>query len=114
MSVVEPSVGEKRPKVDDLGDLRPNKKKYERDPDSLPKSSVKRLMKVNGDVGQIATDALVTTCRATELFIGFLVEESAKKMQESGRKTIKMEDIQSVIDSHENLVFLKDAFGPQN
>lgn len=78
----------------------------------LPKSTMKRIMKINSEVGAVSLEAVVGTCHATELFLGYLAEQSGKKTHESGRKIMKLEDISAVIDENPNLLFLKDAFGP--
>ena len=54
---------------------------------------------------------MVGTCHATELFLGYLAEQSGENTR-VGRKIMKLEDISAVIDENPNLLFLKDAFGP--
>lgn len=78
----------------------------------LPKSTIKRIMKINSDVGAVSLTGVTAACHATELFLGYLAEKSGNRTQEDGRKILKLEDISAAIEDHPNLHFLKDAFGP--
>ncbi len=81
--------------------------------EGLPQTSIRRIMRINSAVTSVGAEAIAATARATELFIAYLVEESAKKaVEDGGRTLLKIEDINSVIENNEKLEFLKDAFGP--
>jgi histone H3/H4 len=76
----------------------------------LPRSSVKRIMKLNSEVKVISAEAVVEVTKATgillisrswyilmkestELFISMLVNESHQIALANNRKTIKFEDL---------------------
>lgn len=78
----------------------------------LPKSTMKRIMKINSDVGAVSLDGVAGACHATELFLTYLAEQSGNKTQEAGRKIMKLEDINAAVEANPNFAFLKDCFGP--
>lgn len=94
------------------GRVGPSKPEEDKDGLKLPKSTMKRIMKINSDVGAVSLDGVTGACQATELFLGYLAEKSGEKTQEAGRKIMKLEDISAAIEDNPNLLFLKDAFGP--
>lgn len=78
----------------------------------LPKASVRRIMKLNEEVGNISNDAALATCMATEVFLSRLIESSQKYSQSHKRKTIKVDDIIEAIDKNpKEYAFLQGAFG---
>jgi|MDTB01.1.fsa_nt_gb histone H3/H4 len=80
--------------------------------EGLPHTSIKRIMRLNDGVTSIGGEAVVSTTRATELFIAYLAQKSAKKAVDDGRNVLEMRDLNSAIDNDEKLGFLRGAFGP--
>eukprot|EP01031_Cornospumella_fuschlensis_P026897 gene26897-32504_t len=71
----------------------------------LPKTNVRRIMKLNDE------DAVIATAKATEMFIASLSEAALKEAQAAGRKTIKVEDIFTAIANNQiKFEFLNGAF----
>ena len=106
-------------KSDESGEEPKDAKKRPRDAKSdydidlkFPKSTIKRMMKINTEVNSVSYEGVAAACLAAELFLKYLAEESCKNTQAAGRKVIKLEDISAAVESNENLIFLKDAFGP--
>jgi histone H3/H4 len=97
--------GKKRKKIE-------SKEAEQPDGIRLPKTTMKRIMKINTDVGSVSLDGVAAVCVATEVFLKYLAEEASKKTEASGRILMKLEDVSAAIDSKANLCFLKDAFGP--
>jgi histone H3/H4 len=72
----------------------------------IPFRAVKRIMKVDKDIGTVQNEAAMVATYAAELFIEKLVKESDSKAKKKGRNTVKYEDLGEVRASHSNLSFL--------
>mmetsp|Transcript_366 Transcript_366/g.667 ORF Transcript_366/g.667 Transcript_366/m.667 type:complete len:89 (+) Transcript_366:35-301(+) len=77
----------------------------------LPRSSVKRIMKLNEEVKVVSNETVMTTAKATELFVGGLALKAHEIATSRGRKTIKMEDIITAIQNNpRQMEFLDTCF----
>jgi histone H3/H4 len=63
----------------------------------LPKARVRRIMKADEDVKMIKPDALAAATKATELFVGQFVTDAFAYVKSSKRKTMRMQDLESVV-----------------
>lgn len=79
---------------------------------TIPKASIKRIMKLDPDTKQLSQDAIVLMCKATELFVDKLAKASHSMAVSNKRKTIKYEDIADARLSDKNMEFL-DGVVPQ-
>ena len=80
---------------------------------SLPRASVKRIMRLPENVGNITGEAAAIVSRATELFLEKIVLASSGHTQSCKKKQIKLENIASVIyGDQKKYEFLNNAFGP--
>eukprot|EP01040_Poterioochromonas_malhamensis_P006394 gene6394-6889_t len=81
----------------------------------LPKASVRRIMKINDEVGNISADAVVVATKAAELFLLQLVEASKAESALANRKIIKLEDVLLSVEKNQvKYEFLNDAFIPKS
>eukprot|EP00557_Chaetoceros_sp_GSL56_P006120 CAMPEP_0176493412 /NCGR_PEP_ID=MMETSP0200_2-20121128/9536_1 /TAXON_ID=947934 /ORGANISM="Chaetoceros sp., Strain GSL56" /LENGTH=209 /DNA_ID=CAMNT_0017891075 /DNA_START=62 /DNA_END=691 /DNA_ORIENTATION=- len=72
----------------------------------IPFRAVKRIMKVDKDIGTVQNEAAMVATYAAELFLEKIVKESNAKAKKKGRNTVKYEDLGEVRASHSNLAFL--------
>jgi len=72
----------------------------------IPFRAVKRIMKVDKDIGTVQNEAAMVATYAAELFLEKLVKESDAKAKKKGRNTVKYEDLGEVRASHSKLSFL--------
>jgi CCAAT-binding factor, subunit C len=72
----------------------------------IPFRAVKRIMKVDKDIGTVQNEAAMVATYAAELFLDKLVKESDTRAKKKGRNTVKYEDLGGVRASHSNLSFL--------
>lgn len=72
----------------------------------IPFRAVKRIMKVDKDIGTVQNEAAMVATYAAELFLEKLVKESNARAKKKGRNTVKYEDLGEVRASHSNLSFL--------
>lgn len=80
----------------------------------FPASSMKRIMKISDEINNIGLESAACIGKLTQDFITQLILQSADNCTTQGRKTLKVEDIISVILSDRGrLQFLEDSFGPQ-
>ncbi len=80
---------------------------------SLPRASVKRIMRLPENVGNITGEAAAVVSRATELFLEKIVLAASDHTQSCKKKQIKLENIASVIyGDQKKYEFLNNAFGP--
>lgn len=80
----------------------------------LPKASIRRIMKLNDEVGNISADAVIMTTKAAELFLGQFLEAAKNEAALSNRKMIKLDDILMAVEKNQvKYEFLNDAFIPR-
>jgi histone H3/H4 len=59
----------------------------------------------------VSQESVAITAKAVEFFVGQLAEKAGKEAVDSGRKTIKVEDILKVVEQNQiKYEFLNDAF----
>ena len=78
----------------------------------IPKAAVKRLMKIDKDVNQVANDAVILVAKATELFLEKLMREAYAVADEDGREQIKYEDLSDAREKDPDLEFLSHIMPP--
>lgn len=76
----------------------------------LPPSRIKRLAKLDPEVGTVSKDATFALTLATELFIGALAADAGDVAKATKRKTIGDSDLLRVIHSDDSLSFLRLDF----
>jgi histone H3/H4 len=90
-----------------------NKRKDDSNNVCLPRASVKRIMKLPENVGNITGEAAAVVGKATELFLEKIVLASSTHTQSCKKKQIKLENIAAVIYADQKKYeFLNNAFGP--
>ncbi|KAL2455871.1 nuclear factor Y [Forsythia ovata] len=67
----------------------------------IPTRRVKRIMKLDKDINKVNAEALFVITHATELFLQFLAEKSARVALEKKRKTIKLEHLRVAVKRHQ-------------
>jgi len=72
----------------------------------IPFRAIRRLMKVDKDIGTVQNEAAMVATYAVELFVEKIVNESNANAKKRGRNTVKYEDLAEVRASHRNLNFL--------
>ena len=74
----------------------------------LPLRNIKRIMRLNEDVGMVQNEAAVLVQAAAELFTKQFAVDSLNTAKSNGRKnTIKYEDVAETRSSNERLSFLE-------
>ncbi|KAJ1431986.1 histone-fold-containing protein [Ochromonadaceae sp. CCMP2298] len=68
----------------------------------IPKSSVRKIMKMNDEVANVSADAAALTTKSVEMFIADLVEASHQICVANKRKTIKVDDLLLAIAENPN------------
>lgn len=66
----------------------------------FPTGRVKKIMKIDKDIGKVNSEALFLVSCATELFLKLLAEKSAEVAAEKKRKTVKLEHIRMAVKRH--------------
>ncbi|CAK9313181.1 unnamed protein product [Citrullus colocynthis] len=76
----------------------------------FPTGRVKKIMKLDKDIGKVNSEALFLVSCATELFLKLLAEKSAEVAAEKKRKTVKLEHIRIAAKRHRSISdFLLDS-----
>ena len=78
-----------------------------KEPLLIPKAAVKRIMKIDKDVNQVANDAVILVAKATELFLEKLTREAYGVAEKENRKQIKYEDLSDAREKDPDLSFLE-------
>mmetsp|Transcript_16760 Transcript_16760/g.28427 ORF Transcript_16760/g.28427 Transcript_16760/m.28427 type:complete len:87 (+) Transcript_16760:146-406(+) len=77
----------------------------------IPKSNVRKIMKMNDEVANVSQDAALVTSKATEFFIADLIEASQQICVANKRKTIKVDDILlAIAENQKRYEFLNETF----
>ena len=78
---------------------------------AIPKSCIKKIMKISDAVQLIQNEAVVSVAKVTEEFLAKLITQSYDQAKRLGRKTIKFEDIKAVVEKNSiQLGFLDEVF----
>ena len=76
----------------------------------FPMGRIKKIMKLDKDIGKVNSEALFLVSCATELFLELLAEKSSEVAAEKKRKTVKLEHIRSAVKRHQSISdFLLDS-----
>lgn len=78
----------------------------------IPKAAVKRIMKLDGDVNQVANDAVILVAKATELFMDKFTREAYAQSVRKNRRTLKYEDVADARVNDPSLEFMKGVIPP--
>ncbi|KAL2903669.1 putative transcription factor C16C4.22 [Bienertia sinuspersici] len=80
---------------------------------SIPVGRVKKIVKFDKDITRITSEALFLISGATELFLEFLAEESAKIASEKKRKNVNFDHLRIAVKRHQpTRDFLLDSLPP--
>ena len=60
---------------------------------AIPKNAVKRIMKLDPEVGAVSAEAVIAVAKATEIFLEKFATDSYNIAVEKNRKTVRYEDI---------------------
>ena len=106
-----PSTGKKRGPKPGKRKRRPSPKKLKTGIPStkdlfVPFRAIKRVMKLDKDIGTVQNEAAMVATYAVEMFMEKMVNESHDKAKKRGRNTVKYEDLAEVRASHSNMSFL--------
>mmetsp|Transcript_15458 Transcript_15458/g.23158 ORF Transcript_15458/g.23158 Transcript_15458/m.23158 type:complete len:234 (+) Transcript_15458:134-835(+) len=72
----------------------------------IPFRAIKRIMKIDKDIGTVQNEAAIVATYAVELFVEKMVKCSHDNAQKRGRNTVKYEDLAEVRVTYNNLNFL--------
>jgi histone H3/H4 len=72
----------------------------------VPFRAIKRIMKLDKDIGTVQNEAAMVATYAVEMFMEKMVNESHDKAKRRGRNTVKYEDLAEVRAEHKNMGFL--------
>ncbi|EGB08239.1 hypothetical protein AURANDRAFT_17325, partial [Aureococcus anophagefferens] len=72
----------------------------------IPKAAVKRIMKLDPEVNQVANDAVILVAKATEMFLEKFSAEARAQATLRSRTTVKYEDIADTVSGDKNYEFL--------
>lgn len=75
-------------------------------PASFPLSRIKTIMKSAPDSLNISQESVFVVEKASELLVSYLITEAHK--HSSGKKLVTYKDLATVVNSEENLEFLRD------
>ncbi|XP_023547243.1 putative transcription factor C16C4.22 [Cucurbita pepo subsp. pepo] len=76
----------------------------------FPMGRIKKIMKLDKDIGKVNSEALFLVSCATELFLELLAEKSSEVAAEKKRKTVKLEHIRIAVKRHQSISdFLLDS-----
>lgn len=73
---------------------------------TIPFRTIKRIMKIDVDIGIIQNDAAILTTAALELFVKNFATKSLEIAKSKGRSTIKYDDVAEARASDRSLSFL--------
>jgi histone H3/H4 len=73
---------------------------------TLPYRAVRRIMKLDKEIGTVQVEAAIVATKAAELFVQKLAKESHKHAKDRGRSGIKYEDLAETRAMNDNLAFL--------
>ncbi|CAN0249747.1 unnamed protein product [Pylaiella littoralis] len=91
---------------------RSAKRSREALPVGLPKSMVRRIMKLGEETRNISNEALIIVVKASELFLERFSTRAFDHAEKLGRKTIKYRDVSDVRVQDPNLLFLEAVVPP--
>jgi len=73
----------------------------------IPLTRIKKLMKLDPDVKQLAGDAILAVSRCTELFLSSLVNKCHETSERRGMKTIHLADVIHTVQTRDCFEFLR-------
>mmetsp|Transcript_33040 Transcript_33040/g.43492 ORF Transcript_33040/g.43492 Transcript_33040/m.43492 type:complete len:128 (+) Transcript_33040:62-445(+) len=74
---------------------------------ALPKSSVRRIMKLDDEIKSVNKEGIILAERAAVLFLEKFAQEAYSKAQTRGAKMIRYEDVADARVADPNLLFLE-------
>jgi hypothetical protein len=76
----------------------------------FPISRVKKTIKIDPDVRNLKKESLVAIAKATELFVGYMALYSANEAANTGRSSVRPNNIIKAVHSNQLLAFLRPDF----
>ena len=73
----------------------------------IPKNAVKRIMKLDPEVGAVSAEAVIAVAKATEIFLEKFATDSYNIAVDKNRKTVRYEDIADARTADSTLEFLE-------
>ena len=73
---------------------------------AIPKNAVKRIMKLDPEVGAVSAEAVIAVAKATEIFLEKFATDSYNIAVDKNRKTVRYEDIADARAADSTLEFL--------
>ncbi|KAF9483662.1 histone-fold-containing protein [Pholiota conissans] len=74
----------------------------------FPVARIKKIMQKDEEVGKVAQATPIVISKALELFLGLIIEESAKVTTERGSKKVEVYHLKHAVETTETLDFLKE------
>ncbi|XP_052184245.1 DNA polymerase epsilon subunit C [Diospyros lotus] len=68
---------------------------------TFPSSRVKKIVKLDGDINKVNSEALFLISCSSQLFLEFIAERSARVAIEKKRKTVKLEHLRVAVKRHQ-------------
>ena len=73
----------------------------------FPLNKIKKIMKLDPDVKQIASDAILAVTRCTEMFLASIVTKSYETSERRGTKTVHLADVIHSVQTTDCFEFLR-------
>lgn len=99
---------EKQAKEDEGGEDKEKDEAEKAGDQGIPLARVKRIAKMDKDVGQLNSDAAKALKRSAELFAETLAQGCFDRMREHGRRQVKYQDLEETVLKQPRLGFLQD------
>ena len=77
----------------------------------VPFRAIRRIMKLDKDIGTMQNEAAMVETYAVEMFVEKMVNENHDNAKKRGRNTVKYVDLAEVRASHSNMSFLNTLIG---
>ncbi|KAF8197049.1 histone-fold-containing protein [Pholiota molesta] len=74
----------------------------------FPVARIKKIMQKDEEVGKVAQATPIVISKALELFLGLIIEQSAKVTTERGSKKVEVYHLKHAVETTETLDFLKE------
>jgi len=75
---------------------------------SFPISRVKKIIRMDTDIGQCQTDAVLLVTALSEVFVDYLTRQASRLSDSERRKTITYRDVACTVSEDARLAFLRE------
>ncbi|KXS22104.1 histone-fold-containing protein [Gonapodya prolifera JEL478] len=74
----------------------------------FPAARIKKIMRVDDEVGKVAATTPILISKAVELFLQSLIDEACKEARDSRSKKVTISHIKDVVQGKDSFDFLRD------